>query len=249
LKTILIEDDDRNRKKLSTLLARHCPNIEIVAMATDVSQGVEAIAQHKPELVLLDIQLPGGTGFDLLQQLPSLDFSLVFVTAHDQYAIRAFKFSAIDYLLKPVNAEALVEAVSRASVKETERQRQQQLTNLLNYVGNKSADSYRLVVSALKEKHFLRPADIVRCEADNCYTKFFLATGESILSSRGIFEYEKLLEPYRFVRCHQSHLVNLNFVRSMRTTDSITELVLANGDTVPVSRLKKELVTDQLARS
>jgi two-component system LytT family response regulator len=241
MKAILVDDEQNNLVNLEQLLKTYCPGVEVVAMAADAAAGRSAILQHHPDLIFLDIQMPGKSGFDLLRELHQYDFEVIFVTAFDQYAIQAVRFAAVDYLLKPVSIDELQAAVSRALDKRSEKKKNLQLENLLQLLQEQKED-HRIALATIKETRFIRTTDIVRCESSNNYTIFFLSNGEKLTASRPIFEYEELLKSYGFIRCHQSHLVNRKYVKSWVKEDG-GYLLLDNGHQVPVSKNKKDVVT------
>lgn len=244
LKAILIDDEKNNLDNLEQLLGAHCPAIEIIGTAMNAAEGKKMIVKHQPDLLFLDIQMPGKSGFDLLQELSTYDFEVIFITAFDQYAIQAIKFSAVDYLLKPINPAELQQAVERAVVKNKQKRQNLQLENLIQLLYQKK-DTHRIALTTLKETRFIPTADIVRCEASNNYSIFFLTDREKITVSKPIYEYEELLTPYGFIRCHQSHLVNRDHVKSWVKEDG-GYLLLTTGDQVPVSRNKKEAVINAM---
>ncbi|GGA96736.1 LytR/AlgR family response regulator transcription factor [Puia dinghuensis] len=239
---VLIDDEAPNLANLARLLAQYCPDVEILGTALDAAEGKELIVTRQPNLVFLDIQMPGASGLDLLQQLPRHDFQLIFVTAYDHYGIQAVKFAAVDYLLKPIDVTELQEAVRKATLRHNEKQQNSRLENLLHLLQRQPfKDEHRIALTTLKETRFLYTRQIIRCESDNNYCYFYLDNGEKLLVSKPMYEYEPLLKDYGFIRCHQSHLVNKRFVRSWVREDG-GFLLLDNGATVPVSRSKKEAV-------
>lgn len=240
MKAILVDDEKNNLINLQQLLKTYCPDVEVIATAMNAAEGKNAILQYRPDLVFLDIQMPGKNGFELLQELNQYDFEVIFVTAFDQYAIQAVRFAAVDYLLKPVSIDELQAAAGRALVKRREKMKNVQLENLLQLLQAQKED-HRIALATMKETRFIRTMDIVRCESSNNYTIFFLAPGEKLTASRPIFEYEELLKSYGFIRCHQSHLVNRKYVKSWVKEDG-GYLLLDNGHQVPVSKNKKEVV-------
>lgn len=241
LATVLIDDEENNRENLRRLVDRWCPSVRIVAEAGDATEGKAAILRHAPDLVFLDIQMPDKNGFELLRELGLYSFEVIFVTAFDQYAIQALRFSAVDYLLKPVNIDELRAAVERAMGRRKERTQNGQLENLLQLMRGQRKEEQRIALPMMKETRYVATQDIVRCESSNNYTQFCLAGGERLIVSRPIYEYEELLADYGFVRCHQSHLVNRKYVRSWVREDG-SYLQLENGEQVPVARSKKEVV-------
>jgi two-component system, LytTR family, response regulator len=246
IKTILIDDEKNNLNNLSRLLALYCPQVEVIGEALDAATGKEQLIHLHPDLVFLDIQMPGTNGFELLQQLPDPHFELIFVTAHDQYGIQAVKFAAVDYLLKPIDTNELQTAVRKAADRIAAKTRNTQLENLLQLLQQQqNKEAHRIALTTLKETRFLYVRQIIRCESDNNYCYFFLDNGEKLLVSKPIYEYDTLLTPYGFIRCHQSHLVNKHYVRSWIREDG-SFLLLENGDRIPVSRIKKEAVLEAL---
>ena len=244
LKAILIDDEKNNLINLEQLLKTYCAGVEVVATALNATDGKQLLLQHRPDLLFLDIQMPGKSGFDLLKELPAQVCEVIFVTAYDQYAVQAVRFAAVDYLLKPVNIDELQAAVGRAWVRVRDKQKNLQLENLLQLL-QAGKEEHRIAITTLRETRFIRTAEIVRCESSNNYTAIFLSDGEKLTASRPIFEYEELLRDYGFFRCHQSHLVNRRFVKSWVKEDG-GYLLLDNGHQVPVSRNKKELVATAL---
>lgn len=243
---VLIDDEAGNLTNLTRLLTQYCPEVEVIGTATDAATGKDLIITRHPDLIFLDIQMPGTSGLELLQQLTSHDFQLIFVTAHDQYGIQAVKFAAVDYLLKPINVHELREAVRKATLRHGEKKKSGQLENLLKLLQRQPfKDEHRIALTTLKETRFLYTRQIVRCESDNNYCYFFLDNGEKLVVSKPIYEYEPLLKDYGFIRCHQSHLVNKRYVRSWIREDG-GFLLLDNGAIVPVSRSKKEAVLQAL---
>lgn len=246
IKTIIIDDEQNNIDNLTILLQRYCPQAEIVATALNADDGEKIILQYNPDLVFLDIQMPGRNGFELLKSLHHYTFEIIFVTAYDQYGIQAIKFAAIDYLLKPINIEELKLAVHKAADKSSQKQQNLQLENLIRLLQQKQhKETHRIALQTAKETRFVEADKITRCESSNNYTTFFLVSEEKILTSRPIYEYEEILEDYGFIRCHQSHLVNKKFIKSWIKEDG-GYLLLEDHSTIPVSRQKRELLKQLL---
>ena len=249
MNAVIIDDEKGNVANLAGLLASYCTEVSVVGTALNASEGADLIELLQPELVFLDIQMPGGNGFDMLQSLKTRNFELIFVTAFDHYGIQAVKFSAVDYLLKPIDTGELQTAVKRAGEKIQQRQSNQALENLMFLLRNReNKQDHRIALNTLKETRFVKTSEIVRCESSNSYTRFFLQNGTNILVSTPIFEYEELLKEYGFIRCHQSHLVNRSFVRSWVKEDG-GYLLMEDKSQVPVSRNKKEQVAGGLLSS
>lgn len=240
LKTVIIDDEQNNTDNLSMLLKQHCPQVSVVATALNADAGENAILQLNPDLVFLDIQMPEKSGFDMLKSLKNFSFEVIFVTAYDQYGIQAVKFSAIDYLLKPINIEDLKAAVQKVVRHNAQKKHNLQLENLINLLQQTQQKQFhRIALQTVKETRFVEPDKIVRCESSNNYTTFFLASKEKIMTSKPIFEYEEMLKDYGFVRCHQSHLVNKIFIKSWIKEEG-GYLLLEDDTQIPISRHKKE---------
>ena len=246
MRTIIVDDESNNIENLILLLGKYCPEITVAATAKNAEEARKCIGAFQPDLVFLDIQMPGENGFDLLKSLTSYSFELIFVTGFDKYGIQAIKFSAIDYLLKPIDYQELILAVSRAKEKYLLKRQNFQLENLMKMLQqNQQRADHRIALPSAKETRFVKTSQIIRCEAENNYTIFYLENTEKILVSRPMFEYDELLAEYGFIRCHNSHLVNKTFVRSWIKEDS-GYLLMDDGVQVPVSRLKKDLIKQAL---
>lgn len=241
MKALIIDDEQSNIENLSTLLNTYCPRVITAGSANTIDAALEKIGSELPDLIFLDIQLGDHSGFDLLKQLPNKDFEVIFVTAFDKYGIEAIKFAALDYLLKPVEIPELVLAVNKAEDKLTAKQQTQQLNFLLNHLRNEDAAPAKIALPQLHEIRYVAINDIIRCEADNSYTLFYLVNNDKIMVSRSIKEYSDLLKPIGFLRTHQSHLVNSKFVKSWIKEDG-GALLLNNGDKIPVSKPNKATV-------
>lgn len=245
LRTILVDDELNNIENLDALLGKYCPQVQVTGKATSADAARKLIAEQNPDLLFLDIQMPGENGFDLLRSLSAISFDVIFVTAYDQYGIQAIKFSALDYLLKPVDIDNLKQAVSKAEQQYHQKQQQLLLQNLLHYFNNEKSRQQKLALPTAGETRLVRITDIVRCESSNSYTTFFLSDGEKIMVSRPIGEYEQLLGGYNFLRVHQSHLINKDFVQSLLKKDGLS-LLLKDGSSIPVSRQKKDAIMEAL---
>jgi two-component system LytT family response regulator len=231
LKIIIVDDETHIRSALSHVIRLHYPGAVVLAEAENIEFAQTAIQIHKPDVVLLDIKMPGGTGFDLLKQLMPVNFKIIFITAFDQFALKAFKFSAIDYLLKPVVPEELVTALDK--VKEKINQEHEN-TKLKVFVENLKLEEKKIVLNTQEAIHIISINEIVRCEADRNYTRFFLSDKKVILVSGGLKEYEEMLGSDKFIRPHHSHLVNILFISRLDKRNNDV-LILKDGSEVPVS--------------
>jgi len=246
IRTLLIEDEWHNRNNLKRLLETYCEGITIVATAGNADEAITLINKCNPQLVFLDIQMPDKDGFQMLQELGKYGFEIIFVTAYSNYGIKAVKFSAIDYLLKPVNIDELKTAVNKAVEKINHKRENENLKNLLHYLQNiNNKSDHRIAISSVKEIKLVPVNEIIRCESENTYTFFYLLGGEKILSTVSIATYAELLDIYGFMRCHQSHLINKKYVKSFLKGDGYS-LLMADSSIVPVSRQKKDAVKAEL---
>lgn len=245
MKAILIDDEISNLENLRALLEKHCPQVTIMAATQSVSDAVNAIEKHLPHLIFLDIQMGEQTGFDVLKMLPNRNFEVIFVTAYDQYGIQAVKFAALDYLLKPIDIEELIIAVNKAEQKLAAQTQTLQLDFLLQQLKKPEAAIGKIALPMQSEIRYISLSEIIRCEADNTYTSFFLTNNEKLLVSKSLKEYADLLRPNGFLRTHQSHLVNPRYVKSWLKEDGGI-LLLNTGEKIPVSKPNKEIVKQAL---
>lgn len=238
IKALIIDDEKRSRESLQQLVQENCADVEIVALADSVASGVAEVKKQQPDLLFLDIELQDGTGFDLLEQVASNDFHVIFTTAFENYALRALKISAVDYLLKPINQEEMVKAVSKVVSMHEEESSNKNFELLLQNLQNNSG-KHKIALPTSDGLTFINVHDIIRCKADGSYTHFFFKDGKKILVSKKIKEYEELLSPYNFVRIHHSHMINLDEVSKYVRGDG-GYVVMSDGETVYVSKRKKE---------
>lgn len=238
MKAVIIDDEKRSRESLAALVQEYCAGVEVQAHAEGVADGLEAIAAHKPNLLFLDIELQDGTGFDLLEKSGNSQFHVIFTTAFENYALRALKMSAVDYLLKPIDPAELSKAVSKARERLAAEQHGRNFEILLQNI-HAGGGKHKIALPSSDGLTFVNVSDIIRCEADGSYTHFFFKEHKKILVSKKIKEYEELLTPYQFVRVHHSHLVNLNEVSKYVRGDG-GYVVMSDGQTVYVSKRKKE---------
>lgn len=247
LKAIIVEDELNSQELLKDIIDESCEGVQVVAMAQGVAEALEKIEIHKPDILLLDIELSDGDGFQVLEQAEDIDFDVIFTTAYDQYAIKAFKFAATDYILKPVDFEELQEAIKRIVDKRSNPEQapsNEQIQALINNIRNIRQPFKRIVLPTTNGFTVVDPKDIIRCESDRNYTFIFLTDGRKILVSRTIKEYEEMLKDYNFFRIHQSHLINLAFLKNY-TRGRGGYVELTNGATMDVSARRK---TDFLKR-
>jgi two-component system LytT family response regulator len=244
LTALLIDDEANSRQAIKNLLAKLCPDVEIAGEAKNAAQGIEMILSLKPQLVFLDIQMPGKTGFDMLASLDKIEFDIIFTTAYHEYAVKAFRFSAIDYLLKPIDPDDLLAAVDKVKEKQSPASAGQvdllkQLWQQLSAGQNVQSKNQKLALATQEGIHLAEVKDIVWCESLGSYTKFYLANGEKLITSRLIKEYEEILTDYHFFRVHQSHIINLHHVKKYVKGDG-GQVWMSDGTEVEVARRRKD---------
>jgi two-component system, LytTR family, response regulator len=240
IRAIIIDDEKTSRDALLGLITRYCNNVTIVEQANGYKSGIEAIEKHNPDLVFLDIQMPDGSGFQLLEDIKEINFEIIFTTAFDQYAIKAIKYSALDYLLKPIVPSDLVTAIQKLVKKKNGTEINSSIKVLLDNLKNKS-EPKKIVLSTLDQIHVVSIEDIVRCESDDCYTRFILSDGKVLLICKTLKEYDTLLEEQNFLRPHKSHLININHISGYIKNEGGC-ILMSDGTKIPVSRRKRDKV-------
>jgi two-component system, LytTR family, response regulator len=245
-RVLIIDDEEHMRDTLAKLLARHCMQVNVIGSAEGVHSGIRAINLLHPDIVLLDIQMKDGTGFDLLAEFPSIDFKVIFITAFDQFAVQAFRFSAVDYLLKPVNPLLLAEAVNRAAhmIQDHFNLQVQALEENLKSIHKQQK---KIIVKTTENIHLLELKNIISCESDSSYTTIRTTEGDAIMVSKSLKEYEELLSDCGFYRVHKSHLINLIHIKRFERQDG-GSIVLTNDLKIPVASRKREEMLELLER-
>ena len=241
-RTLIIDDETHVRETLTSLLSEYCPQVKIVGEANGVASGIKAIREKSPELVLLDIKMGDGTGFDLLEHFDNITFKIIFITAYEQHALEAFKFSAVDYILKPVNPEKLADAVQRAE-KLVQQTFNTQLDALRENLAPESKKSKKIVLKTLDNIYLINTNNIIQCEADSSYTVVETIEDEKIVVSKVLKEYDELLSGYGFFRVHRSHLVNLQHIKRFEKQEG-GYVVMTNNKKIPVSSRSRERLLD-----
>lgn len=244
ISALIIDDEKNNREHLNKLLSKYCNSINVVGMASNATDGLALIDQTKPQLVFLDIQMPGANGFDLLSSIEERNFEVIFVTAYDQYAIKAIRFCAFDYLLKPINTLELQHACNRVldKILKNKQQSQEQIETLKT---NKQNQHKRIALPSAERLLFVDTSDIIRCQSESNYTQVYLRSGQKQLVSRTLKEFEDLLADEGFIRVHQSHLVNFTEIQSYEKAEG-GYLLLKDGTQVSISRMRRETVLEAL---
>lgn len=240
---VLIEDDKHLRTGLKALLDRYTNDILIIGEAESVKTGIAVIEKLRPQVIFLDIHLTDGTGFDILERLTKvngkLNAHIVFITAHEQYAVKAFKFSALDFILKPVDPEELQFTIAKIKEAVGKNNSFENIDLLLENIRKKVDNFKRIALSTSDGIHLFEVSDIIRCEAKINYTQFFIKNHKPVLISKTLKEYEELLAEHGFERIHQSHLINLSYLKSYIKTDG-GYVIMADNSNIPIAQSKKE---------
>ncbi len=244
VKAIIVEDELRSREFLNNLVKEYCPGVQVLAMAATVDEAIQAINTHKPELVFLDIELHTGTGFDVLESVEDTNFHVIFTTAYDHYAVKAIKFSAVDYLLKPIDVDELQSAVQKVSNKLSGND-QQALQVLLQNLRKPLGSDFSITLATSEGLEFVPLQQIIRLEASGPYTHFFLKEGKKIMVSKNLKEYELLLTEHHFFRVHNSHIINMKEVKRMIKTDG-GYAIMNDESMISISPKKKDEFMQQM---
>ncbi|UPT71878.1 MAG: LytTR family DNA-binding domain-containing protein [Flavobacterium sp. JAD_PAG50586_2] len=239
LRAVVIDDIESIRKENISIIKSGFPEIAIVGQADSVASGIRVIRELLPDLVFLDVEMPDGTGFDLLQKLSPISFKVIFITGYEDFAIRAFRFSAIDYLLKPLDPKELKEAVKKAQDSLTKEVFDMKLHNLFANL-ERPKDLQKLVLKTADKIYSVNIQDIINCEADKNYTTFQFINAPKLIVSSTLKEYETLLRPYNFFRTHKSHLINMAYFDHFVKADGGNTIVMKNKTVIPLSIRKKE---------
>lgn len=244
IKALVIDDEALSADMLEYLIRKNVPSITEVKKATSAVEGIEIIKSFKPEILFLDIHMPFMSGFELLERFPKPEFSVIFTTAFNKYAIMAIRFSALDYLLKPVDADELKQAVDRhIEQKQQILQFRELYKNFLDNLKSGESKNYRLALQSHNGIRLVSPSEIIRCEGHDNYTHFFIINDTVIVTSKTIKEYEGILASHNFLRVHKSHLVNLDFVEELTPEH---RLVLKNKTSIEVSRRRRPDLVEAL---
>lgn len=242
IRCVIVEDEEMARKVLKSLLAQYCPDVMVCAEADDITSGQEMIEAFRPDLVFLDIEMPGGSGFKLLNNIKDVDFEVVFITAYEQFAIKAIRHDALDYLLKPVDPKELVAAVDKVKDAKYKKTIKKQYDSLLKNIDPDQLVVKKISISTSDKIHLIEVDNIIRCESDNYYTIIYFKDGTNLLVSKTLKEMEQKLEEYDFVRTHKSHLVNMRCIMNFIKDEMM--VLLTDGTKVPVSKRKKERILE-----
>jgi two-component system LytT family response regulator len=244
IKAVIIDDEKNNQELISNLLKSYAENIQVVGSADSVESAYKTIQEHQPDLIFLDIQMPDGTGFDLLKKFEKINFKIIFVTAHQEFAIEAFKYSALDYILKPLSPANLLAAVKKAEETMGNDELNMKLKILLNNIAEPIKNKKKIVLKTMERIYSVDLDDIIRFESDGGYTKVYLTDGKRIMVSKTMKEYDDLLMDAGFLRVHHSHLINMNHLFCFEKAEG--HVVMKDDSIVPVSNRKKDHLMELL---
>src|SRR5688500_13186712 len=240
----IVDDEPFCCESLATLLERYCPAVKVLDICYSASDALQSIQQRPPDILFLDIEMPHMNGFELLEKLPEINFELIFTTSYDQYAIKAIRFSALDYLLKPIDSGELQKAVQKA-ISSMDRPLPQQIELLLQKLNNPKVPVSKIAIPTMEGLHMILMESIISCASDRNYSILFLKNKQKIIASRTLKEIEEMLEDYSFTRVHHSYLVNLNEVEKYMKGEG-GYLLMSDGTTIDVSRSRKEILLKKL---
>jgi two-component system, LytTR family, response regulator len=236
----IVDDEPDCCESLGTLLQRYCPDVKIVDICHSAAAAIQSITEHKPDILFLDIEMPFMNGFELLEKLGEINFELIFTTSYDQYAIKAIRFSALDYLLKPIDREELQKSVQKA-MQRNKYMLPQQLEILLDKLKRPTLSITKIPIPTMEGFQLVPAETIISCQSENNYTFLFLKNKQKIIASRSLKEMEEILEDFPFIRVHHSHVVNINEVEKYIRGEG-GYLIMTDGSTINVSRSRKELL-------
>ena len=237
MKALVVEDETKSRETLERMLSRYCPEVEVQGSAATLKNAREWISSHSPDLIFLDIELSDGNGFDLLRSYPEADFSVIFTTAYQEYALKALKASALDFLEKPIDIQELIAAVNKARAHREGRELKSRYKHLLQHLSENTGS--KVAVPTMQGATLVEREEILRCEAEGSYSRIYLRGGQQLYTTRGLKAWEEMLDKHHFFRIHHSHLINVNAVAEYVKGEG-GYVVLEEGSHLNVSRRKKE---------
>jgi two-component system LytT family response regulator len=246
MRAVIIDDEKDAVNFIESIILEYCNSLNIVGKAHSVTEGTNLIQKELPEIVFLDVEMPDGTGFNLLQNFPKRDFKVIFITAFNHYALQAIKFSAVDYILKPINIQDFIKAVNNV-IMEVESQKALDLKISCLLDNLKSTTPSKISVSTTDGIEYIETSEIVHIQADRSYSHIFLSDGRKLMVSKNLGEFQELLIDRDFYRTHNSHLVNMHYVKKYVRSDG-GYILLKNEETIPVSLSKKELFLKAMER-
>jgi len=241
IKCVIVDDESKAREILVEMLKLYCNAVEVVGQAHNVGSAYELINRIKPDIVLLDIKMPDGSGFDLLNKFEKINFKVIFITAHEEYAIKAFRFSALDYILKPIDPSDLISAVEKVSGIESVNDINEQFKTLKEnfYNNGNNSQEKRIVLKTSENIYIISVKDVIRCQSEKNYTYFYFKNRERIIVSKTLKDFDEILTEFGFMRIHRSHLINLSYIDRFEKMEGGI-LIMKDGSRVDVSHRKKE---------
>ena len=243
MKALVVDNEMNIRTTVVDLIKAFCPQITSIEEADGVVNGLKKIHEIKPDIVFTDVEMDDGTGMDMLSKLSEIKFQVIFITAYNKYAIDAFRFSAIDFLTKPINPDELAKSVQKAEASFKNKLLSEQIS-VMNEK-NISSEEKKIVLKELDAIHIIKVKDLICCEASGIYTTFYINSNKQIVVSKNLKEYEEILEPYKFLRVHNSFLINANKIEKFEKSDG-GFLIMEGGHRVPVSQRKRDVVMEFL---
>lgn len=243
IRALIVDDEAKSRNILQKLLITFCPNVQIIGIADSIDTAYQLFVKENPQLLFLDVEMPHGTGFDLLRRLPHQQFEVIFVTGFDHYALKAIKFHALDYLLKPIDIDELMQAVHKAAIALQKKEDTNRLRQLLSNLDNEHLSTHSIAIPTIDGREFIRIEQIIYCQAEGSYTWIYLDDKQKLLSSRNLGEYEKLLpraskiEKHSFFRIHYAQLINLFYIKKYNSRENYVQM--SNGDKVNIAQRRK----------
>ena len=245
LKVVLVDDEKNVRAALKRMLELYADNVKLCATCANLSETFEAIKEHQPDVLLLDVEIGSESGFDIFKHYPTPDFKVNFVTAYQQYAVQAFRFSALDYLLKPVNPDLLIDALKKAAEPGNNKKISLNIDSFMHNISGIGKESKKIVLKTSESIFVIKLNEIFYCEAEKSYTSFYLTNSKRIVVSTTLGDYDDLLAEFNFVRVHQSYLVNFDYVSRYDKRDG-GHIILTNDASIPVSARRKDHVLEKL---
>ncbi|MGM0565118.1 MAG: LytR/AlgR family response regulator transcription factor [Bacteroidota bacterium] len=244
LKTVIIDDENTARETIAHMVELYGDGtLDIVAYAENVKEGIATINKHNPDLVMLDIKMPDGTGFEVLDAFGDINFDVIFVTAYEQYAIKAFKFAALDYILKPIDPNEFKKAIARTTRRKETKALNMQVKTMMEYMNHSPREGKKIVLRSINSIHLVYVHDIVRAESDRNYSRFYFLDEPPVTVAKSLRNFIDVLEEYGFIRVHQSHLINTDHIKKYMKNDFV--VVMNDNSEVPVSHRKRDFLLKQ----
>jgi len=245
-KTLIIDDEPKLREVIKIKLSKFCPSITVIGEAGDVTEALQKIKEDQPQLLLLDISMPGASGFDLLDRVDQIDFEIIFITGFNEFALDALKMSAVDYLLKPVKTEELITAIDKATKRIAVKENSAKYEILKKNLKTQGNQDTTIAIPGSSSYDFIKISEIIRCEGWNKYTRIFLTNGKTLVSSNNIGVFREILESYEFHTTHKSHLVNINHIVRYNKDGVI---IMRDDSEVPLARRRKEEFVEEVMKT